>query len=71
MDIEEKAQIENIINYAEDNFGEWKIVIQKNSDGKIRTHTSFPTDIQAKKTSCEGAQEIYHLTSWKKSLIIQ
>ena len=45
MELIQKAKIEKVIDYAEENFGEWKIVITKNAEGKIRTHTSFPTDI--------------------------
>ena len=65
MEIEIKAQIEKILDHADSNFGEWKIVIQKNGDGKIRCHTQFPTDIYYNTNQTES-----HLTSIRKSLIL-
>ncbi|HLP48350.1 MAG TPA: hypothetical protein VK469_20585 [Candidatus Kapabacteria bacterium] len=63
MELIQKAKIEKLLDYAEEHFGEWKIVIQKNSDGKIRCHTQFATDIDELSTGI-------HLTFIQKRSIM-
>lgn len=41
----------------DDNFGEWKVVIQKNKDGKIKTHSQFPGYI-TDDTDIEESQDL-------------
>ena len=66
MDLLQKGKIEKVLDFADENFGEWKVVTQKDKDGKIRCHTSFPTDI----SNNTELEEYQVLTEVKKHTIL-
>ena len=45
MDLLQKGRIEKILDYLEDNYGEWKLVIQKSESGKIRYYAQNAGDL--------------------------
>lgn len=57
MNLIHKARIEKALDFMDDNFGEWKVVIQKNKDGKIKTHSQFPGYI-TDDTDIEESQDL-------------